>query len=72
MRLDTNVPVSFVSDLDGEGIRPMVFQLAASSPSTAGVEVTHDVQGFGDCPDFNWDDDIVRFWDFRPLDGNRS
>ena len=70
MRLETNVPVAFVNDIDEEGFLTMVPQLGASNSSTASIEATQDIQGFGDCPDFNWDREIVRFWDFQPMDGN--
>jgi hypothetical protein len=70
MRLETNVPVAFVNDLDDEGFLPMVPQSGASNSSAAGIDDTRDIQGFGNCPDFNWDREIVRFWDFQPLDGD--
>lgn len=70
MRLETNVPVAFVNNLDDESFLPMGPQLGATNSTTASIDVTRDIQGFGDCPDFNWDRDIVRFWDFQPLDGD--
>lgn len=72
MRLDTNLPVPFVNDLDVEGFPPTASQLEPSNSSVTGIDVTQDVQELGDCLDFNWDEDIGRFWDFLPTEGSQS
>jgi hypothetical protein len=64
MWLEAGVPVAFVEDLDSEGFPSVAPQSGASTSSTGGIEISQDMQRFEDCPDFNWDEDIVRFWDF--------
>lgn len=72
MQLDTNVPVAYANDLNDQSLLPPNPQFGASSATTFDIEAAQGFQSFDDCLDFNWDEDIVRFWDFQLIDGTQS